>query len=224
MNQPDSVQKILPFSGRENPAPVPASAIILAGGKGTRLKRDKTTLIINGKLILNLIVSQLNRMDFQEIILVSGTDSQLSPLPVRPVGDLIPGSGVLGGILTGLTISGTDLNFFIACDMPFPQVNLIKYLLQLAGSQDYDCVVPVDRGYREPLFAVYRKTCLPVIKEQLERKNLRIAPIFSQLRSREISPAEIDQFDPRRLSFFNINTPDDLRAAEEISRGPENAS
>lgn len=224
MNQPDSIQKSLPSSDRENPAPVPASAIILAGGKGTRLERDKATLVINGKPILNLIISQLNRLNFHEIILAYGTDPKMFPPPVRKVGDLIPGSGVLGGIYSGLTCSGTDLNFFIACDMPFPQANLIKYLLQLAGSQDYDCVVPVDRGYREPLFAVYRKTCLPVIKEQLERKNLRIAPIFSQLRSREVSTAEIDQFDPRRLSFFNINTPDDLRAAEEISRSPENSS
>ncbi|MDD5224229.1 MAG: molybdenum cofactor guanylyltransferase [bacterium] len=202
----------------------PASAIILAGGKGTRLKRDKTTLIIHGKPILNLIVSRFNRLDFREIILVYGTDPRLSPVPVRQVGDLLPGYGVLGGIFTGLSLSGTDLNFFIACDMPFPQVNLMEYILQLAASQDYDCVVPVNRGYREPLFAVYRKTCLPVIKKQLEAKDLHIAPIFSRLKTREISETELDRFDPRRLSFFNINTPDDLRAAEEISRDPEAAS
>ena len=207
-----------------NPIPNPASAIILAGGKGTRLKRDKTTLILHGKPILNLIIARLNRLNFREIILVYGTDPKLFPLPVRKVGDLIPGSGVLGGILTGLTCSGTDLNFFIACDMPFPQVNLMKYILQLAESPDYDCVVPVNRGYREPLFAVYRKTCLPVIKEQLERKNLRIAPIFSRLQTREVSETELDRFDPRRLSFFNINTPDDLPKAEEIFRSTEPAS
>lgn len=202
----------------------PASAIILAGGKGTRLKRDKTTLIINGQPILDLIISQLSRLNFREIILVFGTDHKRFPLPVRQVGDLLPDSGVLGGIFTGLSCSGTDLNFFIACDMPFPQVNLIRHLLQLAGSQDYDCVVPAELGRREPLFAVYRKTCLPVIKEQLERKNLRIAPIFSRLKTGEVSGAELDQFDPRRLSFLNINTPDDLRAAEENSGGPETAS
>lgn len=196
----------------------PASAIILAGGKGTRLKRDKTTLVINGKPILNLIISRLNRLNFHEIILAFGTDPKMFPLPVRPVGDLIPGSGVLGGILTGLTFSGTDLNFCIACDMPFPQVNLIKYLLQLAGSRDYDCVVPVDRGYREPLFAVYRKTCIPVIRRQLEQGDLHIAPIFTRLKTREVSETESDRFDPRHLSFLNINTPDDLRKAEELSR------
>ncbi len=224
MNQPGSDQKSPPFPNLGNPTPVPASAIILAGGKGIRLKRDKTALIIHGKPILNLIIAKLNCLNFREIILIYGTDPKLFPLPVRMVGDLIPGSGVLGGIFTGLTCSGTDLNFFIACDMPFPQVNLMKYILQLAGSKNYDCVVPADGGYREPLFAVYRKTCLPVIKEQLEGKNLRIAPIFYRLKTREVSGTELDQLDPRRLSFFNINTPDDLQKAEEISLSTEATS
>jgi len=224
LNQADLDQKSPPPLTPNNAPLNPASAIILAGGKGTRLKRDKTTLLINGKPILNLIVSELSRLEFEEIILVYGTESRLFTLPVRKVGDLIPGSGVLGGIFTGLTCSGTDLNFFIACDMPFPQVNLMKYILQLAGSKNYDCVVPSDRGYQEPLFAVYRQTCLPVIQNQLEQKNFRIAHIFPRLKIRTISETELDRFDPRRLSFFNINTPDDLQKAEEISLSTEATS
>lgn len=218
MNPADLDQKSPPPLTPNNAPPNPASAIILAGGKGTRLKRDKTTLIINGKPILNLIVSKLSRLEFEEIILIYGTEPRLFTLPVRKVSDLVPGSGVLGGIYTGLTISRTDLNFFIACDMPFPQVKLIKHLLELAGSGNYDGVVPSDRGYQEPLFAVYRQTCLPVIQNQLEQKNFRIAHIFPRLKIRTVSETELDQLDPRRLSFFNINTPADLQAAEELGR------
>ena len=194
--------------------PEKPGAVILAGGIGRRLGRDKTTLQIQGKSILSLITSQLARLDFNETLLVYGNESKSSGLPVQEVYDLIPNCGSLGGIYTGLSYSTSQLCFLMACDMPFPNLALIRHLLYLAESEQHDCVIPRDHGLLEPLFAVYRKTCLPAIKSQIDQGNLKIAGILPSLKTRIVSESELDQFDPQRLSFFNINVPTDIKQVE----------
>lgn len=192
------------------------SAIILAGGKGRRLGRDKTTLLLKGETILGWLVSLISRLDFLETFVVYGEKIKSSGLPVLEVGDLLPGTGSLGGIYTGLSYSSSDLNFVIACDMPFPSLPLIRHLLERSASSRYDCVIPRNGNYLEPLFAVYRKTCIPVIRDQIQQGHLRIAEILPSLNPLLLPEIDLDRFDPRRLSFFNINTADDLIRAETL--------
>ena len=156
-----------------------SGAIILAGGKGQRLGKDKSRIKIYNETILARIASLLGELQFKETIIVYGAERKVSGLPVKEVTDLIPEHGSLGGIYTGLTYSSAEINFVMACDMPFPQLPLVSHLIHLAESGSDDCIIPEQQGHLEPLFAVYRKTCLPAIKINIEQGQLKIARILS---------------------------------------------
>lgn len=125
--------------------------------------------------------------------------------------DLIKESGPLGGIFTGLCYSTTKRNFVVACDMPFINPAVIKLLLEEIGN--YDAVIPDVDGEVEPLFALYSKNCIPVMFEHLQKQNLKIRDLLGKLKVKRIKAEDIHRVDPQHLSFFNINTEEDLRRA-----------
>lgn len=133
---------------------------------------------------------------------------------VRFVEDYIPGMGPLGGIYTGLSEASSFHSLVVACDMPFLNRSLLEYMVELAPS--YDFIVPRVKGELEPLHAVYSKNCLEPMARRLRRGELRIIGFAEEVRVRIVEEAEMDRFDPEHLSFFNINTADDLRRAREL--------
>ncbi|MCL0094873.1 molybdenum cofactor guanylyltransferase, partial [Dehalococcoidales bacterium] len=135
---------------------------------------------------------------------------------LRTVTDTYPDKGPLGGIYTGLAISDSLYNLVVACDMPFLNQALLRYMLQL--SVDVDLVVPRLGDMVEPLHAVYSKTCLAPIKYLLKQSNLRVTDLFTLVRVRYVETEEINRFDPKHLSFFNINTQADLEIARELAK------
>jgi molybdopterin-guanine dinucleotide biosynthesis protein A len=198
-----------------------ASAIILAGGKNTRIARNKAFIELpTGETILQHTINILQEI-FPEIIIVTnqsqdpefGKDAYLK-FKGQVVEDLIKESGPLGGIFTGLCYSVSKHNFVVACDMPFIQPALIRLLLEKSGN--YDVVIPEIDGEVEPLFAVYSKNCIPVMFEHLQKQNLKIRQVLGKLHLKKIGREEIDRLDPKHLSFFNINTQEDLRKAESL--------
>ena len=191
-----------------------ATGIILAGGKGSRINKNKALITLpGGKTLIQRCVESVGKV-CGEILIVGGQQELIGNLDVHVVEDLIKGKGPLGGILTGLCYSTSHCNFVMACDMPFPQPNLIKLLL--GECNHYDVVVPQCRGEVEPLFAVYSKNCLPVVLDQIQKDDLKIRRIFRRLRVRKVGEEGIDQVDPKHLSFFNINREQDLRNAQEL--------
>jgi molybdopterin-guanine dinucleotide biosynthesis protein A len=98
--------------------------------------------------------------------------------------------------------------------MPFINPALIRLLLRQRGT--YAAVVPYLDGKPEPLFALYSKDCLPAMLGQLLGRDLRMGSLINRLRVRRISAREIDRLDPRHLSFFNVNTEEDLKKAGQI--------
>ena len=129
--------------------------------------------------------------------------------------DIYPGKGSLGGIYTGLVHSSNHNNLAVACDMPFLNLSLLRYMVDI--SQDYDVVIPKLGDYTEPLHGVYSKNCLPRMKELLEHGDHRITDFFALVRVRYVETDEIDRYDPEHLSFFNINTEDDLEKAQILA-------
>ena len=130
------------------------------------------------------------------------------------VEDLIKESGPLGGIFTGLCYSVSKHNFVVACDMPFIKPALIRLFLEKSGA--YDVVIPEVDGEVEPLFALYSKNCIPVMFEHLQKQNLKIRQVLGKLHLKKIGAEEIDRLDKGHLSFFNINTQEDLRRAKSL--------
>lgn len=195
------------------------SCIVLAGGKGLRLGKDKALETIGNKSLLHWVVSYLSLFKSNIIIVTAEKQSlsQLTDYPeLRIVTDAYPDKGPLAGIYTGLAASDSLYNLVVACDMPFLNYALLNYMLQI--SADFDLVIPRLGDMVEPLHAVYSKTCLPPIKSLLEQGNLSIRGLFSLVRIRYVEATEINRFDPEHLSFFNINTKSDLQMAGELLR------
>ncbi len=195
------------------------SYIALAGGKSLRLGRNKVAEVIDSKSLLQRVVSCLSLFK-GEIIIIKAEVQSLPSLPdyprLRVVNDIYPDKGPLGGIYTGLVESNSFYNLVVAGDMPFLNRALLRYMLEL--SRDFDLVVPRLRDMVEPLHAVYSKNCLAPIEDLMKQGALMVTKLFSLLKVRYIDAEEIDRFDPRHLSFFNINTESDLEAARKIAK------
>ena len=200
------------------------SCIVLAGGKGLRLGHDKALEIIGNRSLLQWVVFYLSFFD-SDIIIVSAKEQsfpQFADYPkLRRVADTYSGKGPLGGIYTGLAASDSFHNLVVACDMPLLNQALLSYMIQL--SANFDLVVPRLGDMVEPLHAVYSKTCLAPIKYLLKQGNLKVTDLFTRLRRvRYVEAEEINRFDPKHLSFFNINTEADLETARQLVTGDMN--
>jgi len=101
--------------------------------------------------------------------------------------------------------------------MPFIKPALIRLILE--ERKTYDVVIPGIDGEVEPLFALYSKNCIPVMLEHLQKRNLKMREVLGKLQVKKIGAKEIDLLDPQHLSFFNINTEENLKEAESLSAG-----
>jgi len=175
------------------------SCIVLAGGKGLRLGRDKTVEAVGNTSLLERVVSNLSLFN-SDIIIVTAVKQFLPQFidypKLRLVADIYPGKGALGGIYTGLATSDSLYNLVVACDMPFLNQGLLHYMVQIADG--FDLVMPRLDNLVEPLHAVYSKGCLTPMENLLKQGNLKL--------------------DPKHLSFFNINTETDLETARELAK------
>jgi molybdopterin-guanine dinucleotide biosynthesis protein A len=191
--------------------------IVLAGGKGLRLGRDKVLEVVGDSNLLQRVVSRLS--SFNKDIIVVVADGKSPPqwtdyAELRIVTDIYPAKGALGGIHAGLAASNWQYNLVVAGDMPFLNQALLQYMVQL--SPGFDLVVPRRGELVEPLHAVYSKECLAPIEQLLERGETRVRALFGLVKVRYIEGEEISRFDPEQLSFFNVNTEADLKTAQRL--------
>jgi len=190
------------------------SGIILAGGLSRRLGRDKALEPFGGQPLISRVLGRIDCLTDETVVVVNSESRGAElPLPddVKTAIDIYPDSGSLGGIFTGLAAAANDWGFVVACDMPFLNAGLVKHMI--ASRDGYDAIVPILDGYPEPTHALYSKTCLPYIERRLKARQLKIAGFFDDVRVRYVGAEEIDSFDSERLSFFNVNTPQDLSRA-----------
>jgi len=193
------------------------SSIVLAGGKGLRLGRYKALVELSGESLLQRVVSKLSFLNSEIIIVIA--EGQQPPrvngyTKLRIVTDAYPGKGPLVGIYTGLLNSDSDYNLVVACDMPFLNQYLLGYMLQISAG--FDVTIPRLGNMAEQLHAVYSKKCLEVVEKLLGEGSFKIDRLLNLVRVRYLETEEIDSFDPEHLSFFNINTKDDLNMADGL--------
>lgn len=194
-----------------------AGAIILSGGKSSRMGTNKALLKIDGKTNIERIKEALEEV-FSDIILVTNEMEEYRFLNLPMVADIYPGKGPLAGIHSGLIASSYDVNFVVACDMPFISSNLAKYLIE--QSDGYDVVVPKIGGKLHPLFSVFKKSNLSIIEDELKKEKLRIRDLFDLLKVRVINEDEIvDTIDEDiERSFYNMNSPSDYEAVKKWTK------
>jgi molybdopterin-guanine dinucleotide biosynthesis protein A len=187
-----------------------ATALVLAGGRSSRMGTAKALLPFDGvPLIVHLTAALLPR--FAEVIVVAAPGQELPPLDARVVRDEVPYQGPVGGICRGLEAAVRDLCFVTPADAPFPDFALIAHLVALAPG--YDAIVPRWRGRLQPLHAVYRRAVLPGFRDRLARGELRLADAIDALHTLHVADDEIRRFDSGGLTFVNINTPAEYRDA-----------
>ena len=195
--------------------------VILAGGQSKRLGRDKIKEIIGDKTLLERVISTLSVFN-GEVTLVLAENSPSPDVSMYPqvkiVRDLYPGKGMIGGIVTGLSLSRHDYNLVVAADMPFLNSRLLRFLVDITDGNDL--VAYRKESNFEPLHAVYSRNCLPILAEVMQ-KNLRIIELAQRVKVRYLTDEELTRFDPDNRSFFNINTAADLDIANKISRQNE---
>jgi len=191
------------------------SGIVLAGGQSSRLGMDKSFVNANGQPLIEHIVAKLTRLS-DDVIIVTNSPENYNHLEAKLVGDIYPGKGALGGIYSGLRAAMNAHSLVVACDMPFLDLNLLRYMILLACG--HDVVIPRIGGFPEPLHAIYSKSCLEPIDRLLARGGLKIIDFFPEVRVRYVEESEVDIFDPQHLSFFNVNKPSDLVKMKKLAR------
>ena len=187
-----------------------ATAVILTGGKSSRMGQSKALLLFDGEPLIVHMVRRLGRL-FAETVVVAAPEQELPSLAATLVRDDVAHQGPVGGIYYGLKAASREICFVTSCDAPFLNLRLISYLMSQIS--DHDVVVPFAQDRFQPLHAVYRKRVAPLLKEQLERGELRPIFLYEKVRTRKIAEEEIRRFDPEGLSFLNMNTPENYEEA-----------
>lgn len=201
------------------------SAVILAGGAGSRLGTEKALLEFGGRPLICWTAEKL-KMAADEVIVVARNANQAAVLQelicnVVFTCDSVFGFGPVAGLLSGMRCARGSLAFATGCDLPFLNVKVIEKLFELA--EGYDAAVPIrPNGLKEPLHAVYdREKMLLACEEALENGERRIQAPLRRIRANYVSVDLFRQIDPQLMTFFNINTHEDLEEAQRLwSCGP----
>lgn len=172
--------------------------------------RPKALLPLADAPLVARVVAALRAVT-DDVVVVAAPGQELPPLPARLVSDRVPHEGPLNGIRHGLAAAQSDVCVVAPCDAAFLQPALVSHLL--AAAAGYDVVVPRWLQRLQPLHAVYRRSVLPLVEEELARGGRRPVSVFDQVRTRTIDEDEVRSVDPEGWSFFNINTPEEYRRA-----------
>jgi molybdopterin-guanine dinucleotide biosynthesis protein A len=177
-----------------------AAAIILAGGKSSRMGQDKSLMPFHGRTLIERAVCQLSPL-FDDVLIGADRQGRYSFLGIEVVPDEAPGQGPLMGILSCLSASSFDLNFVTSCDLPELNRNaILKMVLQSPG---FDIVIPqFGDGRLEPLFAVYRKSVIHAARELLSQGKRRIVELLPMMRVKRVDLQNWDW-------YRNLNTMQD---------------
>ncbi len=200
------------------------SAIILAGGLSSRFKEDKGVLELGGKPLLNHVVDAVKGL-VQEIIIVTSSQeradaySKIVSSNVRFAIDVRESEGPLVGALTGFEAAEGEYSLLLPFDSPFVSPEVVSLLFELCIGKA--AVVPRWTNQEiEPLHAVYHtKQALEAAKAALAENELDMRAMVERLRGvRYVSTMVIEQLDPDLRTFFNVNTPLDLKKAMAMSK------
>lgn len=185
--------------------PKDITGFVLAGGRSRRMGADKALLGPPGNTLLERTARSV--MEAAGNVTVIGDPARYAFLGLATVPDIRPGLGPLGGIVTGLTVSGTEWNLFVACDMPAIDAAFLEWLIAQTFQESPvpDCAVPVSASGPEPLCALYHVRTLSALRDSLDRNILRMRDVVASLQTKWLDV-------PEHGKFRNINTPEDWAA------------
>ena len=192
------------------------TGVILAGGKNSRLPGKKKTFHRVGDTTMVARLAGLFSKIFTETIIVVNEPRDFAGLDMMVVTDIIPARCALAGLHTGLFYARNPHAYVTACDIPFANEAVIRYLVGKADGRAH-VVVPRTNEGLEPLSAVYSRHCIPHIEAKLNENRRMIKSFFKKKRVKEIPVEVLKKLDPDLRFIFNVNTPEDLARAKQMA-------
>jgi molybdenum cofactor guanylyltransferase len=200
-----------------------AAGVVLAGGRSSRMGRPKASLEWHGSTLLYRTCALLGRTVGGPVVVVRAPGQALPTLPagVELVEDPVEGLGPMQGVAAGLGVveDRAVTAFVCSTDMPFLHPAFIRCVLRRLSSPEIDIVLPVARGFRQPLAAGYRTKLAGLITTLIAEGDLRPGMLIkhcnADLPNDEVLLAdrELAASDPGLDSVVNVNTPDEYSAA-----------
>jgi len=185
------------------------SAIILAGGKSTRMGFDKQLLKIDERKLMDSLIHKLKK-EFDEIIIVTNRPELYIGLSHKITKDILPDKGPLGGIHAGLKICQSKYAFVVACDMPNINMKYVEFMKQkLSDENSYGCVTKFG-DWIEPFSSFYSADLADHIETYLKEDRKSINGLLKNLEITYIKEEHARQFSPNWDMFLNLNTNEDL--------------
>lgn len=187
---------------------------VQAGGKSIRMGEDKALIRLAGIPLIERVLARIDGLA-DEILITTNRPETLTHLNLRMVGDEVPGAGALHGLKTALDAARGEIVLVLSCDIPFVSRELLEHLLSRA--HEADAIVPKHGDKHEPLQAVYnRSRCLPAVEAALGSGERRMISFYPQVHVLPIEEPILSELDPSGLSFFNVNTAEDLERADRL--------
>jgi len=189
------------------------AGVILTGGSSKRYGKNKAFLEIGGIRLIDRITEDMKNI-FKRVILVTNDKKGYEYLGIPVVEDLITGLGPIGGIYTGLMSIPSQAGFFVACDMPCINRQLVRYMVDI--QDNHAAVVPSVANEIEPLHAIYAQSCLGPIRDLIDSKRYQVRLVYDQIPVRYVKEGEIRRFGSPTRAFLNINTPDEFAMIQSL--------
>ncbi|QQY79628.1 molybdenum cofactor guanylyltransferase [Keratinibaculum paraultunense] len=190
------------------------TAIILAGGKSSRMGFDKQFLKINNKRLIDMMIEKLKK-EFEEIIIVTNKPKEYRGYGQKILTDIIKNAGPLAGIYTGLKEAKFEYAFVIACDMPNIDIDYINYMKEIIDKYKVDVCITKVNGNIEPFHGFYSKKITESIREHLETEKRDIKSLVKKLNTYYIEEKLVKRYSPSLDIFKNLNTKKDLEHFNE---------
>ncbi len=197
--EPDNTAALSDFIVSRYLAPRISTAV-LAGGKSSRLGRNKAFLEIEGRPVIDLLLERIPAAA-QPVRIITNSPRDYAGLGCAIAPDIRPGCGPLSGIHAALSSVDTDYALVVSCDIPLMHTALLERLVR--SSAGFDITIFKHRQF-EPLCAVYRRTCLPALDELIDHGDYRIIDLFATLSVQVLRVAD-------NAAFRSLNTEDDYR-------------
>ena len=186
------------------------TAIILAGGDSRRMGRDKATLLFAGQTLMQAVMTTMQQLFPVTIVSVRHIRPEIC---LTQVCDTQADGGPLTGLVTTLSRVATPWAFVVGCDMPFVSPALVEQLAAHRAQQQ--AVVPVVHGQLQPLAAFYSTSCIAVMRASLALGDKSLLSAIRNLHVCYVNETQMQRTDPQLRSFFDLDTPEDLIAAQD---------
>ncbi|MFB3813470.1 MAG: molybdenum cofactor guanylyltransferase [Terriglobales bacterium] len=187
-----------------------ATGFVLAGGKSSRMGRDKAFLVLDGRTLLERALEHLRAVTKR--VMIVGQREKFAAYG-EVVEDVYPECGPLGGIHAALTASTTELNLVLAVDSPYVSAELLGHVLGRARNSPAVAVVPRAGGRLHPLCAVYRQSFRERAEAALRVGQHKIQALFTPDETLVLEEAELERLSFPAAMFENVNTPEEFERA-----------